>query len=95
MTHKIFAVTAAVILAGLAIKYWWLLLAIVVLIWSVKSVKIRHRRIAAERAALAARADAGVRNHLSGGTGLFDENKEMYYPTWLEYADRQRKGECA
>lgn len=81
---KYFYITLAIVVAGLAVKYWWVVLTATVLFFAVRTIKRRNAAIMRERKALAARADMGYRNHLDGGTGLFDENNEMYYPSWLK-----------
>lgn len=87
MKGNVLAIFMLLIAVGLVIKYWWIFLIAAVVFFTVRGLKRRHDRAERERAALIARADAGYRNHLSGGTGLFDENLEMYYPAWRDRQD--------
>lgn len=84
MNNKTVTLILMIILIGLLVKYWWVVLIVVSIAVLVRSVKNYADERDRKRRALIARAEAGYHNHLNGGTGLFDENLEMYYPVWVD-----------
>ena len=63
-----------------SIRYWYLILFAFLIVYATTSVRSRRKKKRNKARVLIARAEAGHRNYLEGGTGLFETHERLFQP---------------